>query len=74
MGISGHEIYYHDLEVMGSKPGWVEHGLHRTSVLVLLEPNTCIGLMYCTDRCYMAGAHIFLCSIELCKKYFWRYF
>ena len=27
-----HEMYCHDLEVMGSNPGWVELGVHGTSV------------------------------------------
>ena len=28
----GHEMYCHDLEVMSSNPGWVELGVHSTSV------------------------------------------
>ena len=28
-----HEMYCHDLEVMSSKPGQVELGVHSTSVL-----------------------------------------
>ena len=28
----GHEMYYHDQEVMGSNSGWVEFGTHRTTV------------------------------------------
>ena len=29
-----HELYCHDLEVMSSNPGRVEHGVHSTSVLI----------------------------------------
>ena len=28
----GHEMYYHDLEVMGLNPGWVELGVRSTFV------------------------------------------
>ena len=32
-GVSGHEMYYHDLEVVSSNPGRVELRVHGTSVL-----------------------------------------
>ena len=35
----GHEMYCHDLEVMGLNPGWVELQVHSTSVQVVLEPK-----------------------------------
>ena len=28
----GQEMYYYDLEVIGSNPGWVELGMHITYV------------------------------------------
>ena len=33
----------HDLEVMGSNPGWVEHGGCITSVLNQIQSNTYKG-------------------------------
>ena len=38
-GISGHEMYCHDLEVMSSKPCQVELGVHGISVDVVLDPK-----------------------------------
>ena len=35
----GHEMYYYDLEVMNSNPGWVEFEMCGTSVLVVLDPK-----------------------------------
>ena len=35
----GHEMYCHDLEVMGLNPGWVDLGVHGTFVEVVLEPK-----------------------------------
>ena len=35
----GHEIYCHDLEVMGLNSGHVELWMRTTSVLVVLEPE-----------------------------------
>ena len=34
----GHEMYYYDLEVMGSNPSRVECGVH-SNVKVVLEPK-----------------------------------
>ena len=34
-----HEIYCRDLEVMSSKPSWVELGIPSTSVQVILDPK-----------------------------------
>ena len=34
-----HEVYCHDLEVMGSNPSLVELDVHGTSVQVLLDPK-----------------------------------
>ena len=33
----GHETNCHELEVMGSNPGWVEYGLISSSVYVITE-------------------------------------
>ena len=38
----GHEMYFHDLEVMSLNPGRVELGVHSTSIQVILEPNIAI--------------------------------
>ena len=35
----GHEMYCHDLEVMGLIPGWVELRVRSTSVLGVPEPK-----------------------------------
>ena len=40
MGSSqSHKIYNHDLEVMGSNPGWVQLEVRSISVKVILEPK-----------------------------------
>ena len=46
-------MYCHDMEVMILNPGWVEHGVLGTSVLIILEPKIQSSLLSVKIRIFI---------------------